>query len=596
MSTTFTFALHPSGAGAGASAPAAALRHGTVSIASPSDAQQGKKRVIETPGCLMFSTKGSVPHLTPDTMRLQDFGGINVSLEQLLHPDQPTSFSKWPLTSLFNSGSKFTLAEYLHLQDMILMCDLRDYSSFSAFASPSDAAAAAGAASSKLVGPNTDRYALLSTPKGVRQLTVDDYLQIVRQYRPDIMVAMADSIVGKSKNPEHKGPAEKRVRKSVERSLKWLDQILLEREGQDGRMEDRRMEEEKKRRRERKEKKRAAAAMMAEQQQQEQQEGGAEQQQQAFSKDTMSEVAESDDTPIAIVPRETEPWKEVAVFAHVLGSHIEAERITSAQETARREGVDGFIIDTSALTEMVDVDQILKLVQTSVEHLPSQKPRMVYGVQTPEDVLKAIALGVDLFDTSYPYHLSEDGKASLYCFGEDPSAESTSAADKSSIRNNRWINLWDDEHGDQFVPILEGCECYACHGGRHTRAYINHLLKTHEMLATVLLMSHNMHQFSLFFKHVRESIKEGTFEKHSKTFHDTFGNEPKRTAEKHQAQLVVEAALTKRNQRLEGAEEAVVDAIGTGEKLVKKRPEAEGVEADKTEKKAKKEGDATQEQ
>lgn len=104
-----------------------------------------------------------------------------------------------------------------------------------------------------------------------------------------------------------------------------------------------------------------------------------------------------------------------------------------------------------------------------------------------------------------------------------------------------------------------------------------------------------MHQFGLFFKHVRESIQEGTFDQHSKAFRDTFGSEPKRTAEKHQAQLVVEAALTKRNQRLEGAEEAVVDAIGTGEKLVKKRPEVEGVEADKTEKKAKKEGDATQE-
>ncbi|KAF9562225.1 Queuine tRNA-ribosyltransferase subunit qtrtd1 [Mortierella alpina] len=583
MSTAFTFDLHKSGAGAAT----ATVRHGTVSIASPSGVQHGpssKKRVIETPGCLMFSIKGSVPHLTPDNMRLQDFGGINVSLEQLLHPDQPASFSKWPLTSPFNSASKFTLAEYLHLQDLILMCDLRDYSSFSAFASPSFASD--HTTSSKLVGPNTDRYALLSTPKGVRQLTVDDYLQVVRQYRPDIMVALADNIAEKSKNPTQ-GPAEKRVRKSVERSLKWLDQILLEREGQDGRMEHRRMEEEKKRRRERKEKVRAA--MIMEQPPQEGDDG--------HSKDTTAavKVVESA-TPIEIVPMETEPWKEVALFAHVLGSHIEAERITSAQETGRREGVDGFILDMTALTELIDMDQILKCVQASVEHLPAQKPRMVYGVQTPEDVLKAIALGVDLFDTSYPYHLTEDGKASLYSFGEDPSPESITAAENSGSRNNRWINLWDDEHGDKFVPIMEGCECYACKGARHTRAYINHLLKTHEMLATVLLMSHNMHQFNLFFKRVRESIKEGTFEKHSVAFHDTFGNEPKRTAEKHQAQLIVEAALSKRNQRLEGAEEAVVDAIGTGEKLVKKRPEVEDVEADKIEKKAKKEGDATQEQ
>ena len=102
-----------------------------------------------------------------------------------------------------------------------------------------------------------------------------------------------------------------------------------------------------------------------------------------------------------------------------------------------------------------------------------------------EDILKAVALGVDLFDTSYPYQLTEDGKASLYYFGESGAA---TAPITGSSDNSRWINLWDDEHGDKFVPILEGCECYACKGGRHSRAYINHLLKTHEMLATVLLM------------------------------------------------------------------------------------------------------------
>jgi tRNA-guanine family transglycosylase len=98
--------------------------------------------------------------------------------------------------------------------------------------------------------------------------------------------------------------------------------------------------------------------------------------------------------------------------------------------------------------------------------------------------------------------LTEDGKASLYSFGSHNNTRNT---ETSTIKNNenestledststttttkRWINLWDDEHADKFVPILEGCGCYACKGGRHTRAYINHLLKAHEMLATVLLM------------------------------------------------------------------------------------------------------------
>lgn len=117
---------------------------------------------------------------------------------------------------------------------------------------------------------------------------------------------------------------------------------------------------------------------------------------------------------------------------------------------------------------------------------------------TIEDVLRSIALGADLFDTSYPFLLTEDGKASLFSFGSvttpsntasiDSATASLQASSINSSANNRWINLWDDEHADKFVPIMEGCECYACKGGRHTRAYINHLLKAHEMLATVLLM------------------------------------------------------------------------------------------------------------
>jgi len=71
-----------------------------------------------------------------------------------------------------------------------------------------------------------------------------------------------------------------------------------------------------------------------------------------------------------------------------------------------------------------------------------------------------------------------------------------------------------------------------------------------------------MYQYSQFFALVRESIQDGTFQEKSETFRATFGVEPLRSGKKHPNQIIVEAALQKRNQRLEGAEEAVVDAIG----------------------------------
>ncbi|KAF9978297.1 Queuine tRNA-ribosyltransferase subunit qtrtd1 [Modicella reniformis] len=483
--------------------------------------------MIETPDCLMYSIKGSVPHLTPDNVRLQGYGGISVILEQVLQADQPASFSKWPATA----SSKFTLADFLHLRDLVLFCDLRDFSSLSS--------------SSSKLGSNTDRHVLLSTLKGVRQLTLGEYLQIVRQYRPDIMVSLADHIA------ETKELDQKRVRKSINRTLKWLDQILLERRGEDGRIEDRKVEEAKKRKKEKKERQRN---MTKEHQQ--------------------LDDEEDPNTPVDVQPIATEPWTDVAVFAHVQGAHYEEERIWSAVETAKRDGVDGFIVDTNSLTATSTKNEILKCIKVSIEHLPAQKPRLAYGIRAPENVLKAIALGVDLFDTSYPYQLTEDGKASLYYFGDNPySSSPTSATNLSS--NNRWINLWDEEHRDKFVSILDGCECCACKGGRHTRAYINHLLKTHEMLATVLLMSHNMYQYSKFFAAVREAVKVGTLERYSEAFHETFGVEPARTGEKHPAQIAVEASLAKRNQRFDGAETDEIEATGTSEKSSKKRPKEE---------------------
>ncbi|KAK3835641.1 MAG: tRNA-guanine(15) transglycosylase-like protein [Linnemannia gamsii] len=497
------------------------------------------KRVIETPGCFMHTIKGTVPHLTPDTLRLQGFGGVHVSIEQLLQDHQPGGFDKWP----------FTLSKFLNLQDMILLCDVRDPSRF------------------VKVPVNSSRHVSIKTHKGVRQLTLEEYLEIIRAYQPDIVSTFAAQVAddveastaaatcttrsgsGSVSDSESEaqgaspssGPGLKRVQRSVDRSLKWLDQILLDRQGGDALAQDRALEEAKRR-------KMKLSRLSAEARE------SASLAQDTQQLDLLTEKTAS---------TTRKPWTGVGVFAHVLGAHVEQERIRSAQETARREAVDGFIVDANPF-QGASKETILSLLKVSIEHLPAEKPRMVYGLQTPEDVLRSIALGVDLFDTSYPSHLTEDGKASLYSFGSHKTVTSNNGTSITTMSGSdstlgeatvaptkRWINLWDDEHADKFVPILEGCECYACKGGRHTRAYINHLLKAHEMLATVLLMSHNMHQYSKFFSNVRQSIQDGTFEQHSTAFTEKFGTEPERTGEIHVAQAIVEAALSKRN-RLDG--------------------------------------------
>ncbi|KAF8943902.1 Queuine tRNA-ribosyltransferase subunit qtrtd1 [Haplosporangium gracile] len=494
------------------------------------DNKEPIKRVIETPGCFMHTVKGTVSHLTPDTMRLQGFGGVHVSIEQLLQDHQPGGFDKWP----------FTLSKFLNLQDMILLCDLRDPSRH------------------VKVPVNSDRYVAIKTHKGVRQLTLEEYLKVVHAYQPDIVAAMADQITDadasapgtgrgsvsegeaevEAQGSPSSGPGLKRVRRSVDRSLKWLDQILLDRQGMDAFVADRAADEAKRRKMKKT--------------------SGTQSHGSTHGVDTQTQETQKLDLvtekTTTVAPRT--PWPGVSMFAHVLGSHVEQERVRSAQETARREAVDGFIVDTNPL-QGFSKETILNLLKVSLNHLPADKPRMIYGLQTPEDVLKSIALGADLFDTSYPFHLTEDGKASLYSFGSNNNLNSSTTNTNNNptpgeASINRWINLWDDEHANKFVPLLEGCGCYACKGGRHTRAYINHLLKAHEMLATVLLMSHNMYQYSKFFANIRQSIQDGTFEQHSASFVEQFGSEPERTGEIHAAQAVVEAVLSKWN-RLDGS-------------------------------------------
>ncbi|CAO3563798.1 unnamed protein product [Mortierella alpina] len=370
------------------------------------------------------------------------------------------------------------------------------------------------------------------THQGVRQLTLEEYLKVVRAYQPDIVATLADTISDldqtESGKLNGKGRGQKRVRKSVERSLKWLDQILKERQGIDALAEDRALKEASKN-------SKSDGSLNSS--------GG--NAGKGHLKSAMDQLTQ-DAQRLNMSPTKS-AWTGVSVFAHVVGAQLEQERIRSAQETAKREGVDGFIIDLKTVPG--SRDEVFSSLKASLDHLPVEKPRLVYGMQTPEDVLRSIALGADLFDTSYPSHLTEDGKASLFSFGPNTTIAQPNSNTGSTA--SRWINLWDEEHADKFVPLQEDCQCYACKGGRHTRAYINHLLKAHEMLATVLLMSHNMHQYSQFFAKVRQSIQDGTFEQQSTLFVERFGVEPEKTGSLHAAQAVVEASLSKWN-RLDG--------------------------------------------
>ncbi|RMZ87209.1 hypothetical protein DV736_g5564, partial [Chaetothyriales sp. CBS 134916] len=145
-----------------------------------------------------------------------------------------------------------------------------------------------------------------------------------------------------------------------------------------------------------------------------------------------------------------------------------------------------------------DADSVA-LLPASLSHLPRI---CLSDPHTPQDILHAVSLGVDLITVPSVTSISEQGLAFSFCF---PAPAMPSVARQALV-----LDMWSDCHAGSCEPLVEGCQCYTCVG--HHRAYVYHLLQTKEMLAWTLLQIHNFHVLNRFFGQVRESIMASSFD------------------------------------------------------------------------------------
>lgn len=203
----------------------------------------------------------------------------------------------------------------------------------------------------------------------------------------------------------------------------------------------------------------------------------------------------------------------------VVGGGSVTERRRSALETVQRP-VAGFQLAGFGLGE--SPEERPSLLQAAIEVLPSEKVRHITGLGMPEEVLQGVAQGLDLFDSTYPHHLTVSGYALIFPLRPGEGEYKTQNRDDSkSIEaweglDSMKINLRSLSNKLNRAPLLEGCCCYTCRS--HTRAYLHHLLNTHEMLAEVLLNIHNTHHYLEFFQNIRKSILEGKFDEYKNWF------------------------------------------------------------------------------
>lgn len=181
-----------------------------------------------------------------------------------------------------------------------------------------------------------------------------------------------------------------------------------------------------------------------------------------------------------------------SLFGIVQGGEFEDLRKYSAEETVKI-GFDGYAIGGTSVGE--DKPTMYKMIDYAIKYLPEDKARYLMGVGDPVDMLEAIERGIDMMDCVLPTRIARHGNV----FTKDG---------KMNIRNAKYK--------EDFTPIEEDCDCYACKN--FTKAYIRHLILVDESLGGRLLSIHNIRFLIKLTEEVRIAIKEDRFTSFKEAF------------------------------------------------------------------------------
>lgn len=175
--------------------------------------------------------------------------------------------------------------------------------------------------------------------------------------------------------------------------------------------------------------------------------------------------------------------KNQAMFGIVQGGRHEDLRKESAQKLSEM-SFDGFGIGGS-----FEKEDMASAVKWSNEILPEEKPRHLLGIGEPEDLFMGVENGCDTFDCVAATRIARNGQV---------------------YTKNGKINLNNAKYKKDFEPISKDCDCYTCKN--FTKAYLAHLFRGKEMLASTLATIHNLRFIIRLVEDMREAILEDRFE------------------------------------------------------------------------------------
>ncbi|MDQ0320390.1 queuine tRNA-ribosyltransferase [Pararhizobium capsulatum DSM 1112] len=175
-----------------------------------------------------------------------------------------------------------------------------------------------------------------------------------------------------------------------------------------------------------------------------------------------------------------------AMFGIVQGGDIPELRVRSAQALS---GLDlkGYAIGGLAVGEPQAV--MLDMIDTTNPHLPTEKPRYLMGVGTPDDIIKSVARGIDMFDCVMPTRSGRHGLA--------------------FTRHGR-LNIRNARHAEDTQPLDNQSACPAARD--YSRAYLHHLVRANEALGGMLLTWNNLAYYQDLMAGIRKAIEDGRYE------------------------------------------------------------------------------------
>ncbi len=174
-----------------------------------------------------------------------------------------------------------------------------------------------------------------------------------------------------------------------------------------------------------------------------------------------------------------------ALFGIVQGGMEEDLRRQSI-DALRSIDFDGYALGGLSVGESTDV--MYQVMEWSLPHLPTDRPRYVMGVGTPENLVESVSRGADMFDCVMPTRNARNGVL-FTSFG------------KISIKQARY--------SEDPLPVDPACDCYVC--SHYSRAYLRHLYQSHEILASVLNTTHNLYYYLHLMQSMRKAIAAGCF-------------------------------------------------------------------------------------